>query len=65
MLTANLTEYIDEDESDAMHTEHFDETALARKMEIMGDTAGDDLGACDANHAFISVYFNPVKLKLY
>lgn len=65
VLTANLSEYIDEDESDAMHTQHFDETELVRKMEIMGDTAGDDLGACDANHAFISVYFNPVKLKLY
>lgn len=38
-------------------------TELVRKIEIMGDTAGPDLGNCGPDFTFLSLYFNPLKVK--
>lgn len=60
----NYSEWLYEDDDDAMDSNELGGDELVRKFEIMGDTAGEDLGAKDTDHSFISVYLNPVKVKL-
>ncbi len=38
---------------------------LVEKFEIMGDTKGDDVGNCTNDDTKYSVYFNPVRIKIY
>ena len=65
VVTDNYSEWIFEDTDDALNTLNLSEEDIVRKIEVMGDTAGDDLGGTDANHSFLSVYFNPINIKLY
>ncbi|MFN0034389.1 MAG: DUF5615 family PIN-like protein [Saprospiraceae bacterium] len=41
----------------------FANTELIKKVEIMGDTSGSDLGFCGIDNTYLSLYFNPLRVK--
>lgn len=42
----------------------YPEEFCARLIEIQGDTAGNDVGACTGDDSFISVFWNPIMIVL-
>lgn len=59
----NFTQYAHTDDSDDLHESAiFANTELIKKIEIMGDTSGSDLGFCGIDNTYLSLYFHPLRV---
>ena len=42
----------------------FSANELVDRLEILGDTEGEDVGDCTNDHSYLTVMFNPIKVGL-
>jgi hypothetical protein len=42
----------------------FQANELVNRLEILGDTGGEDVGDCTNDHSYLTVLFNPIKVGL-